>query len=441
MVLFIGMGKYSQHEAEAVRHVLPGTMPLVFCGTAKYNYATVTVAVGRQNVTYDLTKDEEITRFIRTAFVPTLNESQKALVQEALSACQTDARDELGLAMLQFHRAQTPGSGVRLEHFVMSGHSGGGDVWGDENGFFYMRELKLMCEAFPDAAAQVHTAFFACCNHLHADNVRELREFFPNLKQAGGYHAHAPGSFTGGIPQVEAWMELVGRGEKMITPDKLYERLNAYKSSATNTQNPDYYAHSEQLHLATWNERDGLYRFYEDIDSPKGPQTESLAPDPGIITSRAEHLANIQAVFTPYFSGTSPSAEMAQVSADDPTSIANQYYRAAQDFGGTVGLSEEQKRTAADAIELGLCARFYPRIIDQFCAHNATLLAAAAREGQLRGVKVLDAAGMHALTRAQMQVYIMGLLGQAPTGSQLAVLGAALDKNVWFLKDVPHTWL
>lgn len=434
-ILFVGMGEHSRAEADSVRTV--ASMPVKFIGRADES-DKITVKVGNANKTYDLSDDTGIQDFLDTAFTPALSSEQKSLVKDAFASSYGHGRDEIALTALEFAKAQAPGGGVKIQHLMMSGHSYGGVLWGDNNGHFDNASIERIVQAFPETAKQVESVYFSACNHFHASDVETLRGWFPNLKFAGGYNEHAPGTWVGAASQAKAWIDVINDGRSHIEPSHLRAKLSAYKASATK-QDTDYYAMNESEHLATWNKDDSKFRYYKEENGKRVPTAEVVTVDTEKVRQNEATLDRLQGDLDGILAGTG-ATELSTVKSDDSGTVG-QFYIAAQALVGTVGLNAAQRAKAERAVKLGVAARFYVQIVDRFQSANATLISEASEEGSRRGFSVKSGAELKKLTRKQMLDYIAALKAAAPSGSKMEALAKQLDEKIGRLENVPSAWL
>lgn len=105
-------------------------------------------------------------------------------------------RDEIARIALYMARAES-GRGEMPSRLVLSGHSAGGEMWGDRAGRFELRSICELGRMFPEAAKQVEDLHFSgCFTWRPLDSERaEWREAFPNVSTMWGYDrysGHAP---------------------------------------------------------------------------------------------------------------------------------------------------------------------------------------------------------------------------------------------------------
>lgn len=455
VVLFVGMGDHSRHEADQVKRALPAGTELAYVGDSSLGDDVIKVPQGAGSVVFDLKTEAGRERFVTTGFRPPLSADQQVAVREALEAQAwgiADARDEIAMMALELHRADSSNGRRKIPFLYVSGHSAGGGVWGDHNGELPMEALQKLAGAFPAAAATVEAPFFAACNHLHPANVEELMEIFPNMKHAAGYSAYAPGTWVGGIAQCLAWIQALNDGRDPITPELLHGKLDALRRGAGGDRNsPLFYANEKKHHLATWNASDSLYRWFEPgaAEGQWNARVKELRPDRAEIDARMRAVQELQGDFERMLAGTNPRAELrAMVPHGD--NLACSFYERAVKLAGTMGLSEEQRTFATKWKGLGLRARYYGRILEKFTETFAPTIQAAQRELAAAGFAAKSAADLASpgLGRKAMLDYIDALgakVRELEAGGRPAreaqVLHRELATRIGKLEDIPSSWL
>lgn len=118
------------------------------------------------------------------------------------------ARDMMAQAMLMFASAER-GDYV-LERLVLSGHSNGVELWGDDakghkgGKFLLDKDLVKLAEAFPGAAAQVQDIMFSAC--YSANSILLVSKVFPNLQNAWGYLGFSPSARGGAVGHIDKFV-------------------------------------------------------------------------------------------------------------------------------------------------------------------------------------------------------------------------------------------
>lgn len=118
------------------------------------------------------------------------------------------ARDMMAQAMLMFARAEN--GEYTLERLVLSGHSNGVELWGDDarghkgGKFLLDKDLVRLAETFPGAAAQVQDIMFSAC--YSANSILLVAKVFPNLQNAWGYLGFSPSARGGAVGHIEKFV-------------------------------------------------------------------------------------------------------------------------------------------------------------------------------------------------------------------------------------------
>lgn len=197
-----------------------------------------------------------------------LEGESRDLVKDAIDSARRDAKDECANLALVYWEAER-GDRV-LERIILSGHSVGSGVWGDNNGSLSFQVLPKLNQAFPTAGGQVEDLMIAGCYSSSLRKVDQFRGWFPNLRSYWAYGGSAPGSWTGATIHNALWEE-ASRGSEPGLVSRVLAR---------GTRKGD--------NIATWNEVLG----YES-DGPLRP----------LATIRAEAEASVSDVFEKFESG------------------------------------------------------------------------------------------------------------------------------------------
>lgn len=125
------------------------------------------------------------------------------------------ARDSLAQVVKVFYQAEV--GKFRLERIVLSGHSNGVALWGDEEGshkggmFLLDKDMERLTQAFPRATAQVQDIMFSACFSITSIDL--VVKVFPNLETAWGYAEYSPAAGKGSEQHIAQW-ERETRGDK-----------------------------------------------------------------------------------------------------------------------------------------------------------------------------------------------------------------------------------
>lgn len=117
------------------------------------------------------------------------------------------ARDSLAQVVKVFYQAEL--GKIRLERIVLSGHSNGVALWGDDEGshrggkFLVDKDMERLTKAFPRAAAQVQDVMFSAC--FSVTSIDLVVKVFPNLETAWGYAEFSPSAGKGAEQHIAQW--------------------------------------------------------------------------------------------------------------------------------------------------------------------------------------------------------------------------------------------
>ncbi|MFN7133537.1 MAG: LysM peptidoglycan-binding domain-containing protein, partial [Myxococcales bacterium] len=198
-VLLVGMGDHAKYEATELKK----RANVTFVGDS---FEDDKVKVG--NTTYDLRTDQGIRSFVQTLALPA---EQAKKVEDAIRLGGSDARDEL--AQLAQVWAKAEKGGTVPSRLMLSGHSVGNGVWGDNNGTLSLNALGKLAEAMPEAARQVEDLHISGCYSGGEHAMERYRAIFPKVKTIWAYTGSAPGSYSGAVPHHNRW-EAATRGSR-----------------------------------------------------------------------------------------------------------------------------------------------------------------------------------------------------------------------------------
>ncbi len=228
-VLFIGMNKYAQQEANTL--TANGTKVSVI-KDAKVD-DTITVGTGKKAVTFDLKTDVGRKDFVKTLGLPA---PQSAKIEDILKRAGSDTRDEF--AQLAQAWAVGEKGGAVPGRLVLSGHSGGSSIYGDEsnftNGFFNRDLLTELAKTMPKAAAQVEDIALSACYCGGENTIMKWKEGFPNAKTMLAYADKSPSGSTetGSRAHLKAWDKATRGDVDSLKPDT-FKGLEKDKNVAT----------------------------------------------------------------------------------------------------------------------------------------------------------------------------------------------------------------
>ncbi|WNG45995.1 hypothetical protein F0U60_19170 [Archangium minus] len=216
-ILVLGMNPHTQAEAEALQKSNPKARVTTLQDTPRDDQVRALGSDGAMRV-HDLRTDAGIQTFVATLGLPL---TQGRQVSVAIASAGADARDELAQLAQVWARAEK--GGVIPSRLVLSGHSGGMSLWGEEGGFkngvLSRQSLALLAAAMPKAAARVEDLCIAACYNGGETTLDGWRAIFPNVETMWAYDGSAPGTFSGATVHLARW-EKATRGEvDALRPD------------------------------------------------------------------------------------------------------------------------------------------------------------------------------------------------------------------------------
>lgn len=207
-IVMVGMNEGSAFEARELRKVAREGVTHIGDSKAGDDKVTIPVKEGGRTVqkTFDLATDAGRNDYVAAIGV---TGAQATKLKGILAEAGGDARDEVGQLARVF--AQAENGDRQIERLILSGHSVGSGVWGDNNGYFRMDLLSKLADTFPNAVRQVEDLHIAGCYSGGESAVDKWRGIFPNSKTVWAYGDSAPGSYTGAVKHLQKW-EAATRG-------------------------------------------------------------------------------------------------------------------------------------------------------------------------------------------------------------------------------------
>jgi hypothetical protein len=296
-VLFVGMNKYTDNETKGLK--ANGAKVTVVKDTKADD--TVTTGTGKAKKTYNLATDAGRKDFVATLG---LSAAQSGQIEKVLKDASTDTRDEL--AQIAQVWAEGEKGGKVPGRLVLSGHSGGGSIWGNEsgftNGYLNRQSITDLAKAMPKAAAQVQDVAISACYCGGESTIMNWKEGFPNAKTVLAYHDKSPSGKDGGsTSHLKRWEKLT-RGDKDALKPEQFDGL-------TKAEN-----------VATWSVKHGYL-------------TPGAQEKPEIVRQR---ITDFQTQYAKYFSGETPPPTR------EPNPLRS-YYRDLQDLNGRTDTPAAEK--------------------------------------------------------------------------------------------------
>jgi len=280
-IVHVGMNKYASDEANRLNRANRDRG-----GAVGIRNQSVQDAYTYKGVSYDMNNVEDAARFVAQLGLP---------AQQAVNAAQwiVDGGDEAKDEMAQMVRVWAEADmGIRkMERVVLSGHSVGSSIWGDDNGDIDFDDFITLSGIFPKAVAQVKHVMLSACYTGGEAKMDQYHQMFPNLESIWAYHGSSPGTWSGAMVHMDKWEAATEPGDEAGGVDP---------SLAGRSRKAD--------NVSTWNQEDGY----------QGEQPMSLYD----IESR---LSSGQTTFDDHFTGT--------VEVTDPQNgPLRQYYNIVQRY-------------------------------------------------------------------------------------------------------------
>jgi hypothetical protein len=151
-------------------------------------------------VVLDLSTPEGALAFTRTFG---LSPEQTAAVAKVIVEALADARDELG-RIAEVWAAAERGEPIP-SRLLLSGHSVGTGVWGDENGTLTLDAIEALAMAMPTAARAIEDVHVSGCYSGGRYVMLRLQAIFPRAKTIWAYAGSAPGAESGATVHEALW--------------------------------------------------------------------------------------------------------------------------------------------------------------------------------------------------------------------------------------------
>lgn len=220
----------------------------------------------------DLTTDAGIQSFLAT--MPKLDAAKSKALLDYLKKSGAGTRDELSQLIAVLYRVETGQS--LMKRVVLSGHSGGTAIEGDDSAKIYFSHLGELNKVFPIAFAQVEDVMISACNTGHTKRLDQYRTMFPNLKTIWAYAGYSPaGTSAGGSPHhMQKWSQgTKGRGSGTMDARR--------KEVSRRKRNRD----KNDKNVAIWNRDDGYKTDSPEAGSDLAALIHSLAGNESAYTA------------------------------------------------------------------------------------------------------------------------------------------------------------
>jgi len=329
-VLVLGMNPHPETEAEAIHRSNPRARVTTLQDTVRNDQVLTSSPEGGARL-HDLKGEAGIQSFVATLELPW---AQSQRVAAAIAGAGEDARDELAQLAQVWARAEK--GGVIPSRLVLSGHSGGSSLWGEERGFkngvLSRDHIAQLAAALPRAAAGVEDLCVAACYNGGQTSVAAWRAVFPQVRTVWAYQGSAPGAASGSMAHLARW-EKATRGE-----------VDALQADAARGLR-------KGENLAVWSRRDGY-------------QTATVSANTDELRTR---YATGQVTFERYFQGT-------EGVRDAQRGPLREHYNTLQSLLGRPEVSASERVGLERARDQTLRVLFYGNVAAHFQqAHHSSL--------------------------------------------------------------------
>ena len=229
-IVHIGLNKYAHDEAKVLHQANQAD------GGAKSirQRGEEQDVVTREGQRFDLTLDDGVTGFVGTL---SLDPNRVEQVVDLIKETGGKAKDEMAGVIEVYLQAEL---GLRrMDRLVLSGHSVGSQIWGDDNGTIQFDMFERLADLFPNAANQVKHLMVSACYAGGERNLQKFHGMFPGLESIWAYSGSSPGTWSGAIPHLKSW--------ETATEDK--DGTDVERDLAKGTRKAE--------NVATWNIEDG----------------------------------------------------------------------------------------------------------------------------------------------------------------------------------------
>ena len=229
-IVHVGMNKYASAEARHLNRLNRDDGGAV--GIRDTGEQDKLAWAGKK---FDFTQLEDCAKFVATLGLP----DQKAVTAaEFIHAGGEHGRDELGQMIRVWSEAEL--GARRMDRVVLSGHSVGSTIWGDDNGEITFAEIIELSGLFPKAANGVKHLMLSACYAGGENDMAQYHSMFPNLESIWAYHDSSPGTWSGAMDHMTSWEAATETGDPASGVDpELAGRARKAKN------------------VSTWNKDDG----------------------------------------------------------------------------------------------------------------------------------------------------------------------------------------
>ncbi len=152
---------------------------------------------------YDLTTKSGLDSFCRKCVDLGMPKDKAKAFRAFLEGRDKDVRDDfaqLGLALFNVGEGK-----LAANRLVLSGHSGGNSVDGDDLSEVKFDDVVTVAKMFSKGAAKIEHIAVSACNCGYVEQIDQFRGAFPNLKSYLGYSGFSPKAETNAPKHLKKW--------------------------------------------------------------------------------------------------------------------------------------------------------------------------------------------------------------------------------------------
>lgn len=280
-ILFVGMNKDASYELKKLReNIAKSDNNIKVIGVLDKGYSVsvdsngnkteLVIVKDKQGNSYNLADKQGINDYVKTF---NLSSEQSQKIVNAINTYDIKARDEIaGIAEVWSDAEKGKSIPSRL---LLSGHSTGNGIFGDNNGEISFDSIDKLADAMPKAASQIEDLHISGCYAGGQHNIYKYNQIFPNLKTVWGYTNSAPGALSGAEAHEKIW-EKATRGDTTVLNRNIVANTRKAENvavwSKTNGFDDGKLPMTLQQVLKQVNKTEGSYDKYyngdEEVDDP-----------------------------------------------------------------------------------------------------------------------------------------------------------------------------
>jgi len=253
-IVFMGMNKYAHNEAQALNRFNRGSG-----GARSALPQKKQDHIKRGSVEYDLTTEAGAAGYMATLGLPDQLAIKAAIF---LVNAGEDAKDELAGFIRILSEAEM--GERKIDRMVLSGHSVGSQIWGDDNGEIGFDEITKLSELFPKAMGQVQHVFMSACYSGGERGMQQYKDMFQGVESIWAYHDSSPGTWSGAIDHMGEWEEATEAGKDPSGVDPSLAKGIRKAKNVSTWNSTDGYQGGEPMDIddieRLLSEREGMFQ-------------------------------------------------------------------------------------------------------------------------------------------------------------------------------------